>query len=141
MSGEDPSGKPIKLTLGSWEGRAAVLSEPLMEPGVYLLHDPQQPGPIRYAVSVAPTESALMPVTDREVAQAFEGGFSLFHDPAQIAANLDPARRQSLELWKWCLFAALGLMFVEGWMTRREAPGQGDSPGSGAKGPKPTERA
>jgi hypothetical protein len=121
MSAEDPSGKPIKLTLGSWEGRTAVLSEPLMEPGVYLLHDPQLPGPIRYAVSVAPAESALLPIADREMTQSLEGGVSLFHSPTQIVANLDPARRQSVELWKWCLFGALGLMFLEGWMTRREA--------------------
>ena len=125
MSAEDPSGKPIKLSLGSWEGRTAVLSQPLMEPGVYLLHDPQQPGPIRYAVSVAPAESALLPVTDRQMAQAFDGRMSLFHDPVQIAANLDPARRQSVELWEWCLFGALLLMFVEGWMTRRQAQGEG----------------
>ena len=121
MSAEDPSGKPLKLTLGSWEGRAAVLSDALMEPGVYLLHDPEQPSPIRYAVSLAPAESALLPVTDREVAQAFEGNVSLFHHPAQIAANLDPSRRRSVELWQWCLFAAIGLMFVEGWMTRRQS--------------------
>jgi hypothetical protein len=123
MSAEDPSGKPIKLTLGSWEGRTAVLSEPLMEPGVYLLHDPMLPSPIRYAVSVAPAESTLLPMADRQMTQAFEGGASLFHNPAQIAANLDPARRQSVELWKWCLFGALGLMFIEGWMTR---PGRKD---------------
>jgi|GEM_PF-1907947 len=125
MSGEGPSGKPMKLTPGSWEGRAAVLSEPLMEPGVYLLHDPQQPGPIRYAVSVAPAESALLPVTDRQMALALDGGMSLFHDPGQIAANLDPARRRSVELWKWCLFGALLLMFVEGSMTRRQALAEG----------------
>lgn len=127
MSGEDPQGKPLKLTLGAWEGRNAVLSDPLMEPGVYLLRDPLQPNPIRYAVALAPAESALLPISDRQMAQTLQSGLSLFHNPDQIAANLDPARRQSVELWKWCLAAALLLMFVEGWLARREAGAQSAS--------------
>jgi hypothetical protein len=121
----DASGKPFKLTLGAWEGRDALLSEPLMEPGVYLVRDQNETAPIRYAVALSPAESSLQPITDREVSQFFETGLSLLHSPEQVAANLDPARRQSVELWKWCLIAALLLMFTEAWMTRREAkPGR-----------------
>jgi len=121
MRAEDASGKPLKLTLGAWEGRDAVISEPLMEPGVFVLHDPTEPKPIYYAVAVSAAESALAPVNDREMAGNFEGGLSIFHTPEQVAASLDPARRLSVELWKWFLAAALGLMFVEAWLTRREA--------------------
>jgi len=117
----DPSGKPLKLTLGAWEGRDAVLSDPLMEPGVYLLRDPGEPGPIRYAVSIRATESPLTPITDNEVSQFFDRDLTILHSPEQIAANLDPTRRQSVELWKWLIAAALLLMFVEAGLTRREA--------------------
>jgi len=117
--GEDPAGQPLKLTLGSWEGRDAILSEPLMEPGVYLLRDPRVPTPIRYAVSCAPGESALAPMADREMSQVLEDCLSLLHTPEQIAERLDPARRMSVELWKWCLAAAVGLLFIEAWLTGR----------------------
>ncbi len=120
MRAEDTSGKPLKLTLGAWEGRDAVISEPLMEPGVYVLHDPNEPKPIYYAVAVSAAESALAPISDGEMSRNFESGLSIFHTPEQAAASLDPARRLSVELWKWFLVAALGLMFVEAWLTRRE---------------------
>jgi hypothetical protein len=91
-----------------------------MEPGVYVLHDPTEPRPISYAVAVSAAESTLAPINDREMSRNFEGGLSIFHTPEQAAASLDPARRLSVELWKWLLVAALGLMFAEAWLTRRE---------------------
>jgi len=121
MQGEDNRGQPLILTVGAWEGRDAILSEPLMEPGLYQLHYPRDAQSIHYAVALAPAESALQPIKDREITQAFDGAVSIFHSPEQVAANLDPARRQSVELWKGLLAGAIGLMFVEGWLTRREA--------------------
>ena len=121
MQGEDPPGKPLKLEVGSWEGRDAIVSDPLMEPGIYVLNDPKENLPIRFAVSPDPAESALIPLTDREMLQAFDRGASVFHNPETVAENLDPARRQSVELWKWLVLGAVGLMFLEAWMTRREA--------------------
>jgi len=117
----DFSGKPLTLTLGAWEGRDAILSDPLMDPGVYLLRDPNEPSPIRYAVSIQASESTLQPITDREVSQFFDRGLTILHSPEQVASNLDPSRRQSVELWKWLLASALLLMFVEAGLTRREA--------------------
>ena len=121
MQGEDLHGKPLKLEVGSWEGRDAIVSDPLMEPGIYVLNDPKENLPIRFAVSPDPAESALIPLTDREMLQAFDRGASVFHNPETVAENLDPARRQSVELWKWLVLGAVGLMFLEAWMTRREA--------------------
>ncbi len=120
-TGEDPFGKPLRLSLGAWEGRNAVVSEPLLTPGIYTLNDPKGAGAVRFAVAVSPAESALLPVTDAEIAQLFNEKPSAFHSPEQIAATLDPARRQSVELWRWLLVAALGLLFLETVMTRREA--------------------
>ncbi len=121
MQGEDPSGKPLKLNLGAWEGREAVVSEPLFEPGIYSLRDQNEPVPVHWAVAVSPAESALIPISEREVGQCFESKPGIFHSPEQIAANLDPGRRQSVELWKWLLALAVGLVFLETLMTRREA--------------------
>jgi hypothetical protein len=121
MQGEDSRGQPLNLTLGAWEGRDAILSEPLMEPGLYQLHYPRDAQPIHFAVALAPAESALQPIKDREINHAFDGAVSVFHSPEQVAGNLDPARRQSVELWKGLLAGAIVLMFVEGWLTRREA--------------------
>jgi hypothetical protein len=120
MRAEDPSGKPLKLSLAAWEGRDAIVSEPLMDPGVYVLHDPNQPKPIHYAVAVSAAESALAPISDREMSRNFEDGLSIFHSPEEAAASLYPDRRMSVELWKWFLLAALGLMFAEAWLTRRQ---------------------
>lgn len=119
-TGEDPAGKPLRLSLGAWEGRNAVVSEPLLTPGIYTLNDPKA-GAVRFAVAVSPAESALVPVSDSETAQLFNDKPGAFHSPEQIAATLDPARRQSVELWRWLLVAALGLLFLETAMTRREA--------------------
>lgn len=121
MQGEDCAGKPLKLSLGAWEGRDAILSEPLSEPGFYSLRDPKELKPIKFAVALAPAESALVPFSDREISQTMEGNVNLFHSPEQIAQSLDPQRRQSVELWKWFIAVAVLLIFLEGWMTRREA--------------------
>jgi hypothetical protein len=121
LSAEDPQGKPVRVGIGSWEGRNALVSEPLMMPGLYTIHDPKEPQPIRFAVSVDPAESTLAPVSDREINDAFNGRAALFHSPDQIAQQLDPTRRQSVELWKWLVLAAVVLLFVEGYLTRREA--------------------
>jgi Mg-chelatase subunit ChlD len=128
MRAEDPSGRPLNLTLGAWEGRDAVVSEPLMEPGVYVLHDPSQPKPIHFAVAVSANESALAPIDDGSMSRNFEGALSVFHSPEDAASSLDPARRLSVELWKWFLAAAAGLMFVEASLTRRD-PGVGNGRG------------
>jgi hypothetical protein len=121
VTGEDTTGKALKLSLGAWEGRDAVLSDPLMEPGIYILRDPTDPGPIRYAVAPAPAESTLEPIPDREASTLLPGNSAIFHSPEAVAQHLDPARRQSVELWKWFLLGAVGLFFVEGWLARREA--------------------
>ena len=121
VTGEDTAGKALKLTLGAWEGRDAVLSEPLLDPGVCLLHDPNEPGAIRYAVAPSPAESALEPISDREITGLLPSGAAVFHSPEEIGQHLDPARRQSVEFWKLLLLAAVALLFVEAWLARREA--------------------
>jgi hypothetical protein len=85
------------------------------------LRDPRLASPIRFAVASAPAESALDPITDREAVDLFGGPAVLFHTPERIAAGLDPARRGSAETWRWLLAAAVGLLFLETLVTRRES--------------------
>ncbi len=120
ITGEDPSGKPLPLSMGGWEGRDAILSAPLNEPGVYLLRDPRITKPVRFTVAPSPGESSLEPLGDKDLAQAFEPAPPVLRNPGQVTEKLASARRQNTELWKWLLAAAAGLMFLEAWMTRRE---------------------
>ena len=130
ITGEDPSGKPLTLALGGWEGRDAILSDPLNRPGIYLLRDPRIPKPFRFVVAPSPGESNLEPVSDREMAQAVESATPILRRVEQVTEHLDSSRRQNTEIWKWLLAAAITLIFVETWMTRREtgAVAQGAQP-------------
>jgi hypothetical protein len=123
ITGEDPTGKPLALTLGGWEGRDAILSEPLTRPGVYLLRDPRVAKPVRFAVAPSPRESALEPAPDREMAQALEPGTPILRRAEAVAEKLNSSNRQSVEIWKWLIAGAIILIFIETWMTRRAAAG------------------
>jgi hypothetical protein len=117
---EGPSGRPFPLTPGVWEGRQALVSDPLQEPGAYVLRQGSQV--VRYAVATAPEESELTPVSDpTRQACLGEVAYQLFQDPEQIQQALGAAKRRSVELWRWCLGSCLGLMFLETFITRREA--------------------
>jgi hypothetical protein len=121
IEARDPAGKPLLTASGAWEGRDAIVSDPLLEPGVYSLEDPDQPAtPIRFAVALAPGESTLKPMEDRAITDALDKP-AILHSPEQIASQLNAARRQSVELWRWLLVAALGFLFLETLLTRREA--------------------
>jgi hypothetical protein len=109
----------VNLTLGAWEGRDALISEPLSQPGLYGLQLATEPAPIRYAVALDPAESTLKTFTRQEMAQVLGGSVNVLASPEQVAQQLDPSRRRSVELWKWFLAAAAGLMFVEAWLPRR----------------------
>lgn len=119
ITGEDAAGKKLPLTPGGWEGRDAMLSDPLPQPGVYLLRDPKVNKPIRFVVESSPAESALEPASDRELSQALESGTRILRRVEQVTETMAAANRQSIELWKWLLGAAVLLFFVESWMTRR----------------------
>jgi hypothetical protein len=110
----------VKVSLGAWEGRDAIVSEPLLEPGIYELRDQQEPNPIHYAVALGPAESSLKSIRKQDMKKALGGSGAFFASPEEVAAHLDPTRRRNVELWKWFLAAAVGLMFVEAWLPRRE---------------------
>lgn len=121
-TGEDPHGKPLELSQGAWEGRTAVVTPPLLGPGLYTIHGTGKTGyTIHYSVAVAPAETQLQPNLDSAVSPLFDRGVTLLHTPEQIAEKLDPARRKSVEFWQWLIAAAVVLLFIEAWFTRRES--------------------
>lgn len=117
-----PDGRIVRLEDGVWEGRGALASDPIDTPGVYTL----RPGPgaleLRYAVAINPSESALAPMAERDVAETLEGTATLLRRPEAVGPALEPGRREGAELWRWMAGAAIALMFVEAWAVRREAP-------------------
>ena len=114
-----PTGQPLPLTADAWEGRQAVVSEPLLEPGLYTLRRGDQT--IRYAVA-ATAEASDLAVVSREAVRACFGEvtYQRLRSPEQVRRALGAAGRRSIELWPWCIAGCLGVLFLETWLTRRE---------------------
>ena len=123
LTGEDPSGKGLPLSLGGWEGREAILSEALTQPGIYLLRDPQIARPIRFAVTPSPDEGTLEPASERQMGEVLDPDTPILRRVEQVSEKLAASGRQSTEIWKWLVAGAILFIFVETWMTRREAAG------------------
>ena len=121
VTATDPAGRLLPLTPGGWEGRDAFLSAPLREPGVYTVQDGASPGPRRFAVAPAPGAERLAPLTDRDLASVLEPGTPVFRRPGEVTAGLAAARGSGRELWPVLLALAIGLLFLETWLTRRAA--------------------
>ncbi len=127
---EGPDGA-LPLAVGAWEGRAALVSPPLLRAGAYVLRPGSGPA-VRYAVCTAPAESRLRPLAPAAAAAALA--------PARVLAVQDPARLAALaagggapsarELWRVLVVAALALLALElAWsrtLARRET-GDGHS--------------
>jgi hypothetical protein len=54
---------PVALTSGAWEGRHALVSEPLLKPGTYQLRVGDPVSVIRYAVASPTRASQLEPLS------------------------------------------------------------------------------
>jgi hypothetical protein len=109
----------VPLSTGVWEGRPALISEPLLEPGPYSLRQGNQV--FRYAVSVAPAESELTPLPEAALRSCLgELAAHHFTQAEQVTKALGSSKRSSVELWRWCLGGCLGMLFLETFLTRRE---------------------
>ncbi len=98
------------------------------EPGVYRLTKPNPPGGYAYAlVASDPREAEPARLDPAEAARLSEGWPLAFEpDPAALPARIasgDASPRR--EVWRWLIFAALGGLCVEVWMTRRMARTRG----------------
>jgi hypothetical protein len=125
VTAEGPDGAVVPLASGAWEGRRAVVSEPLLKPGTYQLRVGQPVSVIRYAVAVAPAESTLEPLPAREVKDALhELPLHRVTSPARVAPMFSAAETNSFELARWLVAACVGLLFLETWLTRRQVTGE-----------------
>jgi hypothetical protein len=120
ITAEGPDGQSLQLTSGSWEGQRALMSDALVKPGVYQVRVGTPPSVIRYAVSLASSESQLMPINEDELRTAF--GEIVVHR-VERAARIAPLFAQgsvtALELSRWLILCCVILLFAETLLTRR----------------------
>lgn len=118
-----PDGTPVPLAPDSWEGRQVYASQPLSARGVYTVHDGDRE--LHFTVDVDPDESALALATDREVDEAFSDIPHLdLRDADDVALTFSGTATGDLELWRYLIIGCLALLFVETWLTRRQARGE-----------------
>jgi hypothetical protein len=125
VTAEGPDGLALPLDSGAWEGRRALLSAPLVQPGTYQVRVGTPPSVIRYAVALGAEESALLPLERREITAAL-GDLTLHRveRPARVAALFAQGGNTSFELARWLIIACLALLFVETILTRRMIAGE-----------------
>jgi hypothetical protein len=125
VTAEGPDAQPVLLSAGAWEGRRAVLSEPLIKPGTYQLRVGNPAAVIRYAVAVAPGESELQPVSERDTGEALhELPLHRGADPLRVSQLFAEDASATIELARWLVLACICLLFIETWLTRRMVGGE-----------------
>ncbi len=114
----DPAGQPLPLTEGAWEGRRALVSEPLALPGAYLLAaDAVQ---IRYAVAPDPALSALEVLDRATVGKVLPGvRIAQAQDAPQVAALFADDSSGGIEIGRGLMLACLALLFAESLIAAR----------------------
>lgn len=125
ITAEGPDGLAVALNAGVWEGRRAVVSEPLLKPGTYQLRVADPVGVIRYAVTGGAAESRLEALTASEIKDCVRGlTVHRVTSPARVAPMFTAGAAVAIELARWLVLAAVTLLFVEIWLTRRMVSGE-----------------
>ncbi len=123
-----PSGSKVELPVLRAGNSARVRQVDTSEPGIYRLSLPAPPGTFAYAaVAGDDRENDPSPLEPAE-AEVLARGWPLTFDPnpEQLSSRLlavDRVRRS--EFWQGLIFAALGGLCLEVWLTRRMARRQG----------------
>ena len=122
VTAEGPDGAPLPLTGDAWEGRHALVSEPLLKPGIYQLRVADPATVLRYAVAIPPSGSRLKPLADSDTKDALHA-LSLHRvgEPARVTALFTLGQATSVELARWLVLACVALLFLETWLTRAQA--------------------
>lgn len=119
-----PEGTGVPLSEGTWEGRRAYYSPPVMTPGGYHLRAPGVD--LRFSIAADPAESALEPVTSAIIQQACGPQATDLAGTTAVTAAFDAGRYRAVELWRWLIALCVLLLFVESlltWRSPRSAPG------------------
>jgi hypothetical protein len=122
---EGPDGLAVALDAGAWEGRRALLSAPLVQPGTYQVRVGTPPSVIRYAVAIGAQESTLAALDLAETRTAL-GELTLHRveRPARVAPLFAQGGATTFELSRWLVIACLVLLFIETLLTRRMIAGE-----------------
>ncbi len=123
-----PDGTTVRVPASRSGESARVRYADTAEPGIYRLTKPNPPGGYAYAlVAPDPREADPARLDPAEAARLAEGWPLAFEsDPAALPGRIasgDASPRR--EVWRWLIFAALGGLCVEVWMTRRMARTRG----------------
>ena len=125
VTAEGPEGLALALDSGAWEGRRALLSAPLVQPGTYQVRVGTPPSVIRYAVALGAEESALQPLDPSEIRDAFADlTLHRIERPARVAPLFAQGGTTNFELARWLVIACLLLLFIETILTRRMIAGE-----------------
>ena len=82
-------------------------------------------GVIRYAVTGGAAESRLETLTSSEVKDCVRGlAVHRVASPARVAPLFTTGAAVAIELARWLVLAAVALLFVEIWLTRRMVSGE-----------------
>jgi Aerotolerance regulator N-terminal/von Willebrand factor type A domain len=123
-----PEGATVRVPASRSGESTRVRYAETAEPGVYRLTKPNPPGGHAYAmVASDPREADPARLDPAEAVKLSEGWPLAFEpDPSALPnriASGDASPRR--EVWRWLIFAALGGLCVEVWMTRRMAKARG----------------
>ena len=90
--------------------------------GIYMVSEPDVGRQTYYAVAVDADESLLEALDERSRDQALAGLDAIaLSSVAELRSVLDPSGPRPRERWRWALAAAVGLLFCETLLTRRQA--------------------
>ena len=123
-----PDGTTVRLAASTVNGSTRATVTDTIEPGIYRLTKPNPPGGFSYAqVSSDPSEADAAVLSAADASMLAQGWPLVFEpDPAALPSRLasvgsSPPR----EFWRGLIFAAIGGLCVEVWLTRRAAKARG----------------
>jgi len=121
---DGPEGTTVPLTATGWEGRPALVSGPLLNPGLWQVRASDQTS--TYAVTVPASEGALQPIPPAQVASALAGAdLRLATTPEQVTDLAGPGGSATRDLWPLLLAVAVLAFLAESgvlWWARRSRP-------------------
>lgn len=112
-----PEGRGIPIAEGTWEGRKAFFSPPLIQTGGYQMRAPGVD--LTFAMAISPAEAELAPLSDQDLRATLGEGVMIRRGPQAVAETFADERSRPVELWRWILGLGLVLLIAEIVITAR----------------------